>query len=325
MNRRQLLSFVAPLTALLLTAGCATGTSPQVTQKPLLPALESFPLWPAGAPGAENVTVKEDWILRKPSAGDPNDTAATHVTNPILMVRRPSKPNGAAILMIPGGGYERVAVSRSGSDIDKELANQGVTVFVMTYRLPGDNWGAGPEAPLQDAQRAMRLIRYRAADFGIDTRRVGVIGFSSGGHLAGWVTTAFERKTYAPIDAADTLSARPDVAGLFFPVITTRAPYAHGGSAKNLLGDNRSEERLKNTSINELLSANVPPTLVAHAANDPVVPVNNSLMLYQGLREQKIPSELHVFEVGGHSLQENNQEQPWLLLFSRFAHRHGMW
>ncbi|WP_140986316.1 alpha/beta hydrolase [Asticcacaulis tiandongensis] len=333
MDRRQLLSFAA-LASLLPVAACAQTTGTQTLQpqtlpaggaKPLLPPLESFPLWPNGAPGAENVTVTEEWILRNPAGGDPNDTAATHVTKPILMVRRPANPNGSAILMIPGGGYQRVAVSRAGGGTDKELADKGVTVFTLVYRLPADGWAAGFEAPLQDVQRAIRLIRYRAAEFSIDTQRVGVIGFSAGGHLAGWAATAFAKKTYEPVDAADNLSARPDVAGLFYPVITTRAPVAHGGSVKNLLGADRSEERLKATSINELLPADAPPVFVAHAANDPVVPADNSVIMWQALRAQKTPTELHIFEVGGHSLRDGNAELPWLSLFSIFARRHGLW
>lgn len=333
MDRRQLLSFAA-LASLLPTVGCAQTTGTQTTQalvppaggtKPLLPPLESFPLWPNGAPGAEKVTVTEEWILRNPAGGDPNDTAATHVTQPILMVRRPANPNGSAILMIPGGGYQRVAVSRAGGGTDKELADKGVTVFTLVYRLPADGWAADYEAPLQDVQRAIRLIRHRAAEFSLDTQRVGVIGFSAGGHVAGWAATAFAKKTYEPVDAADSLSARPDVAGLFYPVISTRAPVAHGGSAKNLLGADRSEERLKATSINEILPADAPPTFLAHAANDPVVPVDNSVIMWQALRAQKTPTELHIFEVGGHSLRDGNAELPWLSLFSIFARRHGLW
>jgi len=327
MDRRQLLSFAA-LASLFPTVGCAQ-TAAQVPvmpgQKPLLPPLDSFPLWPRGVPGAENVTVTEEWILRDPKGGNPNDTAATHVTTPILMVRKPAKPNGAAVLLVPGGGYQRVAVSRAGGAIDQELAERGVTVFTLVYRLPADGWGAGYDAPLQDVQRAIRLIRYQAADYGIDTQRVGVMGFSAGGHVAGWAATAFAKKTYEPVDAADELSARPDIAGLFYPVISARAPVAHEGSIRNLLGADRSEERVKATSINEILPADAPPIFLAHAANDPVVPTDNSVVMWQALRAQKIPTELHIFEVGGHGLRDGGKELPWLSLFSIFARRHGLW
>lgn len=322
MNCRQFLQMAVISLCLTIGSAVADDVTPQ---KPLLPALESFPIWPGAAPGGEKVLAKENWILRNPKAGNPNDTAATHVTQPILMVRRPAKPNGAAVLMIPGGSYERVAVSRAGSDIDWNLANLGVTVFVMTYRLPADGWAAGPETPLQDAQRAIRMIRYRAKDFGIDPQRVGVVGFSAGGHLASWTAAAFAHQSYVPVDEADKLSARPDIAGVFFPVITTRAPYAHAASAKNLLGSDPSEASLKRTSINEIISADMPPTLVAHTINDPVVPTANSLLLFQGLRDKKIPSELHIFEVGGHSMMDGDKDLPWLSLFALFAHRHGIW
>jgi acetyl esterase/lipase len=122
-------------------------------------------LWPGKPPGGEKVTVTEQVILRKPG-GDPNDTAFLNVTKPWLMMRRPAKPNGAAILMIPGGGYIRVAVSKAGGAIDAWIADQGVTAFVMDYRLPADGWAAGPDVSLQDAQRAIRLIRANAGKWG---------------------------------------------------------------------------------------------------------------------------------------------------------------
>jgi carboxylesterase type B len=165
-------------------------------------------LWPGKAPGGEKVTVTEQVILRKPG-GDPNDTAFLNVTKPWLMMRRPAKPNGAAILMIPGGGYIRVAVSKAGGSIDAWIADQGVTAFVMDYRLPADGWAAGPDVSLQDAQRAIRLIRANAGKWGLDPERIAVTGFSAGGHVAARLATRFATETYAPIDAADRLSTRP--------------------------------------------------------------------------------------------------------------------
>lgn len=330
MDRRQLLSFGAlaalfPAKALAQDSG-APLPSQNLAQTPLLPPLESFPIWPKGkVPGAEGVTVKEAWILRSPKDNNPNDTAATHVTDPILMVRRPKVPNGAAILMIPGGGYQRVAVSRAGGGTDKDFADKGVTVFVMTYRLPADGWGAGPEAPLQDAQRAIRLIRHRAAEFGIDPKRVGVIGFSAGGHLAGWLSASYQRQTYAPLDAADAHSTRPDVAGLFYPVMTMMAPYAHGGSVKNMFPKGAADEEKRKVSLEHNLPADMPPTFLAHAGDDRVVPAENSLILYAALRAQKTPTEVHVFETGGHGLRENGKDHPYMPLFEAFADRHGLW
>jgi acetyl esterase/lipase len=146
-------------------------------------------LWPGAAPGGAKVTVTEQVILRTPG-GNPNDTAFLHVTKPWLTMRRPAKPNGAAVLMIPGGGYVRVAVGKNGGSIDAWLASLGITAFVMDYRLPADGWAAGPDVALQDAQRAMRLIRARAGRWA-SIQPVAAIGFSAGGHVAARLATQF--------------------------------------------------------------------------------------------------------------------------------------
>lgn len=329
MDRRQLLTAAAASALLPVAAFAQDSGAPLAAEGAkvaLLPPLESFPIWPKGkVPGAKGVTVKEEWILRNPKDGNPNDTAATHVTEPILMVRRPANPNGSAILMIPGGGYVRVAVSRAGGGTDKDFADRGTTVFVMTYRLPADGWGSGPEAPLQDAQRAIRLIRHRAKDFGIDPNRIGVIGFSAGGHLAGWLSESFARDTYAPIDEADKQPTKPLVTGMFYPVMTMMAPHAHGGSVKNMFPNGATDEEKRKVSLEFNLPADMPPTFLAHAGDDKTVPAENSLILYQALRAQKTPTELHIFETGGHGLRENGKDHPYMPLFEVFAKRHGLW
>ncbi|WP_312403422.1 alpha/beta hydrolase [Rhizobium sp.] len=338
LDRRQLLTAVAasallPVAALAQNSGTTPvavagkpGEIPEGMKLPLLPQLESFPIWPEGkVPGSAGVAAKEEWILRNPKDGDPNDTAAMHVTNPILMVQRPAKPDGSAILMIPGGSYTRVAVTRSGSSIDQTFAGSGSTVFIMTYRLPHDGWAAGPEAPLQDAQRAIRLIRHRAKEFGVDPARVGVAGFSAGGHLAGWLTESFGRETYEPVDEADKLSTKPLVTGMFFPVMTMMAPYAHETSVKNMFPKGGTDEEKRKISLEFNLPADMPPTFLAHANDDPAVAPENSLILFNALRAQKTPTELHLFEVGGHGLIENGKDLPHLALFETFAKRHGLW
>jgi acetyl esterase/lipase len=328
MDRRRLLTLGAAAAFFPQMACAQTPSVAPVVASPkpvpaLKPPLESFKLWPNGAPGAAAVTAKEEWILRNPG-GDPNDTAATHVTDPILMVRRPKNPNGAAVLMIPGGGYVRVAVSRAGGGTDQWLADQGITTFTMTYRLPADGWAAGPQAPLQDAQRAIRLIRHRAAEFGIDPNRIGVIGFSAGGHLAGWLSESYGRDTYAPVDSADTLSTKPRVSGLFYPVMTMMAPYAHGGSVKQLFPNSPTDEQRKALSLEQNLPVDMPPTFLAHAADDRVVVAENSLMLYSALRANKTPSELHIFEKGGHGLRTDGKDEPFMELWLPFAKRHRL-
>lgn len=288
--------------------------------------VDVVPLWPGDAPGGRDVRVTEEVILRAPG-GDPNDTAFLHVTRPWLMMRRPAVSNGAAVLIIPGGGFRRVAVSRSGGAIDQWLASLGFTAFVMNYRLPADGWAAGPDAPLQDAQRAIRLIRARAAGLGIDPERITVLGFSAGGYVAARLGTRFDEDAYAPIDDADALSTRPSATGLFFPVVTLTARHAHGGSLRELLGAEPSDEARRAASAEQHVPPGTPPTFLAAAADDPVVPVENSLLMWSALRAQKIPTEMHLFEVGGHSLGGFNPLDPeaiWPALLVSFLKRHGM-
>jgi acetyl esterase/lipase len=325
-GRRGLLSLGA-LAALAPTVACAqtVATPPAARAAAARPVpalrepLPSFSIWPGKAPGGENVTATESVVLRG-NGQDPNDTAFTHITNPILMVTRPAKPNGAALLMCPGGGYVRIAASRAGSGLERWFADQGITVFQLLYRLPGDGWAAGPNVSLQDAQRSIRLIRSRASEYGLDPARVGVMGFSAGGHVAARAATMFGTETYAPVDEADKLSSKPMAAGLFFPVITATLPYGHVGSLNELIGRNPTDAVREELSAEKHVPADAPPMMIACSGNDPVVPTENSLMMYQALRARKIPSELHIYELGGHGLP-NSQWQP---LFMEFLKRHGV-
>jgi acetyl esterase/lipase len=317
LDRRGLLGLGAMAAALAPLAAQAQTPAAPAVQTPL----ETIPLWPGKAPGGEKVTAKAEVVLRSGPA-NPNDTAFTHITDPILMVRRPAKPNGAAIVMAPGGGYIRIAQSRLGGSFDKFYADQGVTVFILLYRLPGDGWAAGPDVALQDVQRAIRLIRSRAAEFQLDPARVGVIGFSAGGHVAGLAATRFADKVYEPVDAADSLSARPMVAGLFFPVITAMLPYAHKGSIDELIGKTPTDAQREAASIERHVPADAPPTFVAGALSDNVVPPENAYMISQALRARKIPTELHEFELGGHGLRP---QDPWQEMAATFFKRHGLY
>lgn len=290
----------------------------------LKPPLEHISLWPADkVPGIDAVMVKEEWVLRNPKDGNPNDTAATHVTHPVLMIRQPKVPNGSAILIIPGGGYRRVAVSKSGGAVDDYFASLGTTAFVMTYRLPADGWAAGPKVSLQDAQRAVRIIRANGSKFSIDPNRLCVAGFSAGGHVAGLLGCLADEKTYEPIGSADEFSARPNVLGLFYPVVTMLAPHAHTGSVTQLFPKGASADDKAKLSLESLVHDTMPPTFLAHASDDATVSLDNSLMLYEALRTKKIKSAVHIFDVGGHNLSFNGQTQPHLPLFDAFARRNG--
>jgi acetyl esterase/lipase len=294
-----------------------------------LPALaapvERLPVWPGSPPGGEGLSVR-DISVKRSTKGGPDDIAWTHIATPMLNVIPAANPNGAAILIIPGGGYVRVAVGREGSSQAHMFAARGYTVFELLYRLPHDGWAAGPDVSLQDAQRAMRLIRAGAAKWRFDPARVAAIGFSAGGHLTARLASRFSRKTYDPVDAADAQPARPMVAGLFFPVITLNGPAAHGDSKRELLGAEVTPERIARFSAENDLPADMPPTFVACAADDPVVSPANSLTIFSALQAARIPSELHVFEKGGHGLpmQEGGRDHPWPSLFERFARNHGI-
>ncbi|MES2337210.1 MAG: alpha/beta hydrolase [Pseudomonadota bacterium] len=288
-------------------------------------AVERFPVWPGRPPGGEGLNVRDE-VVKRSATGGADDIAWPHVATPMLNVVPATNPTGAALLMIPGGGYARIALGREGSAIARMFASRGITVFELLYRLPHDGWVAGPDAPLQDAKRALRLIRARAARWKVDPARVGTIGFSAGGHLAARLASRAALQTYAPMDAIDRESDRPVVAGLFFPVITLQGDSAHGQSKRELLGSDISPERIRRFSAESDLPADMPPTFVAHAADDPVVKPANSLTMFAALQAAKIPSELMIFEKGGHGipLVEDGKPHPWPELFLRFAGRHGL-
>lgn len=287
--------------------------------------LERFPIWPKLPPGGDGLKVRDEWVKRRPNS-TADDIAWPHIATPMLNVVPALQPNGGAILLNPGGGYARVGVGREGSSQAWAFATRGFTVFELLYRLPHDGWAAGPDVSLQDAQRAMRLIRAGAEKWKIDPAKVAAIGFSAGGHLTARLASRAHLKTYEPVDAADEQSSRPTVAGLFFPVITMTEPFAHAPSKKELLGTDVTPERVARFSAENDLPEDMPPTFLAHAADDPVVNPNNSLMMFAALQAAKIPSELHIFEKGAHSLplKEGDREHPWPSLFERFARNHGM-
>ncbi len=259
-----------------------------------------LPIWPGAAPGGGPVTATEEVVERPLSPGGLRDRIIKGVRRPTLTVFEPARPNGASLLMTPGGGYKWVVMDKEGYECAARFAAAGVTVHVASYRLPGDGWDAGPAVALQDAQRALRLVRARAAAKGLDPRRVGVMGFSAGGHVAGCLSLMWDRPTYAPIDEIDALSARPDSAVLVYPVATLSPPFAHPGSRERMFGPAPAPEQERAWSLETNARADAPPTFLLHTADDAAVPVENSLRLAAALRAARVPTELHVFEEGGH-------------------------
>lgn len=265
----------------------------------LIQPSETVDLWPDGAPGAPSTLPVE--IVNERST-DPQlaDRAVVGVSRPRMAVFRPGVPNGAAVLVTPGGGYRWVVVDKEGYELGHWLSARGFTVFVLFYRLPGDGWAAGPDVALSDAQRAMRLIRYRARDYGIDPERVAATGFSAGGHIAADLGTRFAASTYARVDVADDLSARPFAVATIYPVVSMTAPVAHAGSREQLIGSDAPTELERAHSPHLNVPDNAPPFFILHAEDDDAVPVENALMLRAGLRAQGIPVETHLFTHGGH-------------------------
>lgn len=279
-------------TGLALTAtGIASSAIGQTSSDPLTwPARQTLNLWPKAPPGTPRTRPAE----RK------------GVDMPTLSVYRAARPDGRAVLSIPGGGYAGVSVENEGSNIARALTPHGISVFVLNYRLPIDGWEPRANAPVQDAQRAIRMIRSNASRFGIDPNKVGIAGFSAGGHLGGVLATAYNDRVYAPVDRADELPARPDFAGLIYPVSTLAARATHSVSAENLLGPKPDRADVARLSPDVRVNPDTPPLFLVHAMDDSVVPVDMSLMLIAAARAAGIPVEAHLYEKGGHGFGVGN-------------------
>jgi acetyl esterase/lipase len=294
-------------------------------EAPAWPAQERIRLWPGKPPGSparlptpaptmNGVKGSRELWLRGIA------TAEVHVF-------RPARPDGSAILSLPGGGYGFLSVQNEGIDVAQRFNAGGTTVFVLAYRLPGEGWADRHLVPLQDAQRAMRLIRAGAAGFRIDPARLGVIGFSAGGHLAADLAVAHGESAYAPIDPADRLSARPTFAGLIYPVVSLRPRATHAGSMENLLGPSPSSALIDARSPLLRVRAETPPSFLVHAVDDGTVPVENSLDWLAACRAAKVPAEAHIVAEGGHGfglhLAPHLPGSRWPELFGLWMRRNG--
>ena len=232
------------------------------------------------------------------------------------------------MLIAPGGGYIRVVIDKEGFEVGHHLAAAGITSFVLRYRLPAEGWDRAADVPLQDAQRALRLIRANAQRFGIDPKRVAAMGFSAGGHVAASLATRHQAKVYKPLDAADRLDARPDLSVLMYPVIDMHRTFAHPGSREALLGKppERGAEDLYSPQMH--VDGRAPPTFIAHAWNDASVPTENSLNYLSALRAAKVAAEAHFFEEGGHGFgiwgARGKPAAAWPDLFLAWAGRRGL-
>jgi acetyl esterase/lipase len=255
-------------------------------------------LWPDGVPN-----LKTNWSDEKIVDG-----RITNVHKPTLTLYAPdpTNANGTAVIYCPGGGYVRLAIGAGGGAETKNLNTLGVTVFVLKYRMVE----YGHPAPLQDVLRAVRLVRSRAAEFGVRPDRVGVLGGSAGGHLAACAATMWdapEGRTGSPLD---DVSARPDFAALIYPVVTMEDPFVHKGSRTALLGTNASVELTEKLSIEKHVRKDSPPCFFVATMADKSVPVENSLHLYEALCNAGVPAEMHVYAQGSHGNSLDPQYGP---------------
>lgn len=254
------------------------------------------PLW-EGTPPLQNLSdLKEE-------ATQQGILRIANVQNPTIEVYLPTKQiaTGEAVVIFPGGGYGILAYDWEGTDFAKWLNSQGIAGIVVKYRLPVSKSLTDPkEVPLMDAQRAIRLVRQNAAAWNINPAKVGVMGFSAGGHLASTVSTQYNHEVNRPKDTVDSLSARPDFSILVYPVISFRDAAVHSGSRKNLIGENASQELMDRFSGELNVNAETPPTFLVHAQDDKGVPIENSLLYYQALHKNGVKASLHIYPTGGH-------------------------
>jgi len=242
--------------------------------------LEELLLWPDGAPGA--------------IGSEPAD-------KPALLVQLPpkDKANGTAVVVCPGGGYGHLAMGHEGYEIADWLNGQGIAAFILKYRIAPRYHHP---APLQDAQRALRTVRANAAKWHVDPNRIGIWGFSAGGHLASTAGTHFNVGDSQATDTIDRMSCRPDFLILGYPVITMSDPFTHAGSRRNLLGDKPDPKLVEEFSNEKQVTDKTPPTFLFHTTADTAVPAENSAMFYLALRKAKVPAELHIYEPGKHGV-----------------------
>lgn len=252
-------------------------------------SLLSLELWPEGVP---------DRVTDGPAETRRPDGFLTHVSRPTLTFHPPppGRAPTTAVIVCPGGGYEALATAHEGVALAAWLNTLGVAAFVLHYRVPGP----GHPAPLRDVLRAMRLVRVRAAEFGVSPHRIGVLGASAGGHLAACAGTLFDTPEGRTGSLLDVVSARPDFLMLLYPVITFVEACTHAGSRRMLLGHNPAAPLCERLSVERQVSRRTPSTLLVHALDDTIVPPDNSRLFFAALQRAGVPATLHLYEEGFH-------------------------
>jgi len=268
-----------------------------------------IPLWKDSIP---NEIISKEYLEINTDKGGEIESSS-FVSKPTLSVFLPTamQPNGTAVLIFPGGGYSHIAINKEGTKVAKWLNTMGIIAFVLKYRLPSDKIMHNKTiGPLQDAQEAIRYIRRNAKIWNIKKNKIGVMGFSAGGHLAATISTHYKDKVYVPSDNTD---ARPDFSLLIYPVISMNSEITHLGSQTNLLGTNPAIELINTFSNETKVNSETPPTFLVHATDDTVVPVENSINYFLALKKNKVAVEMHLYEKGGHGfgLGRNETSQFW--------------
>jgi acetyl esterase/lipase len=272
---------------------------------------EVFNLWPDTPPGGAGVNLALKITEGSPQPDLYHSRTVAGIQTPCVFVFRPAAPNGMGLLIIPGGGYAGEGMERGGTEIARRFTAGGITCFILRYRLPGEGWANRADVPLQDAQRAMRLIRANAAKYNVDPARLAAIGFSAGGHVSASLATGWDKKLYAPVDAADAQDTKPVVAGMMYPVIT-----------------NPSAEQIDAYSSDKHVRADMPPSFLCLAMDDDIVPPReNGIAMFSALNAAKVRVEMHLFQQGGHGFSiRGTVGKPcaaWPDLFLTWAATHG--
>ncbi|CAL4868807.1 hypothetical protein MMA231_03096 [Asticcacaulis sp. MM231] len=324
--RRSLL--LAPL-ALTATAAAAQTAAPDTAKVvPGWPApTTTIDLWPKGVAGQVHPDMKE--VVEETST-DPaiKFRRVQGITKPRMAVFPAANPTGGAMLIIPGGGFWWNYFDHEGYALADYLNQQGITCFVLFYRLANDGWDNKADVATIDAQRAMRLIRKHAAQYKLDPKRVGVIGFSAGGFITASLATRHAQALYAPVDDADALDARPSLAAPIYPVQSLDPAIAYDGTAPSLFGGPATAEQIARYAPDHNIDARTPPVFLTHAEDDTTVPVANTTVFRDALKAKGIMVETHLFARGGHGFgMKPDLDQPyhiWPQLFVNFARSQGL-
>ena len=270
-------------------------------------AQELIKLYSGNIPGSTGLTIKE-----APGAKS-SPGMISLVTDPELEIYLPEKEKatGAAVIICPGGSYKVLTYQGEGVRTAQGLMSNGIASFVLKYRLPDDAIMKDKKTgPLQDVQQAIKIVRENAGKWGIDVNRVGIMGFSAGGHLASTAATHFEKSL---IGNADNINLRPDFLILVYPVISMQDNLTHPDSRTNLLGPNPSKEIIDLFSNEMQVTENTPPTYITHSADDKLVDVDNSIFFFEALRHKNVPVEMHIYPKGGHGFVLRQKPEEWMV------------